>query len=385
MNWWERLMQLLELLSHSQKIQGDPPVPSAPPAPTPAPAKPPAPKRTPWTLLVYMAGDNGRIFSTASGQMKLMEEMTSAGYRDLAEMGAIGSTDNVNVLCLFDSVDGTFLINVKRGSGFSDSVVRKVPSVNTGDPETLSQFVRHSATAHPAERYGLILWNHGTGWIDVDHYQVVRSPDPLRPPRGTLFRTTPNKLRAARGTRPIAYDDSSMDFLDARDLRSALASACSAIGGRFTFVGMDACLMAMIEGAHELAPYAEYFVASQEVEPMAGWPYAAILEVIDTRAGEPGAGVAAAVVDAYTKTYGGLTRSQTVTQSAIALDATTHTEALCSTLVAAILDSRSPQLRKAVEQARDEAQAFQDRSFRDLGDFAAKLAERELARTGAGG
>ena len=33
---------------------------------------------------------------------------------------------------------------------------------------------------------------------------------------------------------------------------------------------MDACLMAMIEGARELTPFADYFIGSQEVEPMDG-------------------------------------------------------------------------------------------------------------------
>ena len=53
------------------------------------------PKRRPWTFMVYMAGDNGRVFETAVGRLKLMAEMTTAGYHDLAEMGTIGTSDRL--------------------------------------------------------------------------------------------------------------------------------------------------------------------------------------------------------------------------------------------------------------------------------------------------
>ena len=71
------------------------------------------PQRRPWTLMIYMAGDNGKVFDSEYGKLKLMDPMTAAGKSDLAEMGAIGTTDHAAVTCLFDTDQGvTYLVEV---------------------------------------------------------------------------------------------------------------------------------------------------------------------------------------------------------------------------------------------------------------------------------
>jgi hypothetical protein len=221
-----------------------------------------------------------------------------------------------------------------------------------------------------------VIWNHGTGWLDVDHYAVVRDARDAGQSHSPLFRTTPHRATDGETTRPIAYDDSSMDFLDTQDLRRALSEAQQETGRRLSLIGMDACLMAMIEGARELAPFADYFVASQEVEPMAGWPYDTILSTIN---GEPELGppeVAQMIVDQFAASYGGVTRvEQTVTQSAIDLARTATTAALVKNLTDEILASPSPELKSVILKAVRDALVFQDRNYRDLGDFARLVAE----------
>jgi hypothetical protein len=331
--------------------------------------------------MVYMAGDNGKLFDTKYGKVQLMAEMTTAGYHDLLEMGAVGTTDNVATTCLFDTQDGSYLIEVRKGQGFADSSYRQLQEVNTGDPRTLRAFILQSVRDYPADHYALVIWNHGTGWLDVDHYAVVRDlGDEGQPPfegqsHQPIFRTTPQKMTADDPSRPIAYDDSSKDFLDTQDLRQALAEAEAAAGIRLDLIGMDACLMAMVEGARELAPFADYFVASQEVEPMRGWPYAPILTALDGRPGLPPDTLADTIVQEFAHSYGGTTREETVTQSAIALARTATTEALCKALVDAILADRTASLKRLVLRARDDALVFQDKNYRDLGDFADHLAK----------
>ena len=50
----------------------------------------------------------------------------------------------------------------------------------------------------------------------------------------------------------------------------------------FDIVGLDACLMSQIEVMAALQPYADYAVASEEVEPSIGWAYAAFLGALVT-------------------------------------------------------------------------------------------------------
>ncbi len=334
------------------------------------------PKRRPWTIMVYMAGDNGKVFHTSNGPLRLMPEMTSAGYKDLWKMGQVGTTDACAVTCLFDTLQGSYLVEVRKGNGMGNSLVRSMAEVNMGDPENLRAFIVRSVEAYPADHYALVLWNHGLGWLDVDIYSPVRSSEEGSTSHRPVFRSTSAKLTGGETTRPIAFDDSSKDFLDTVDLRWALEEAQAATAVRLDVVGMDACLMAMIEGARELAPYADYFVASQEVEPMEGWPYPGILKAVNKQPGIDGAAFARMVVDEYAASYGGKTRSmdETVTQSAIATARTEKTEALAKALVDALMLDPAPMLRSMAQRAADAALVFQDRSYRDLGSFARQLA-----------
>jgi hypothetical protein len=331
-----------------------------------------APQRRPWTFLVYMAGDNGRLFDTELGKVKLMVEMTTAGFRDLAEMSQVGTTPNVAVVCLFDTTTASYLVEVRSGRGFDDCRVQRIAEVNTGSAESLSRFVLESARRYPSDRIALVLWNHGTGWVDRDPYESVRDGS-----RATqLFRHEGNQP-PRHGTRPIGFDDTARDALDALDLRLALDAIMRGLGRPLDLIGMDACLMAAVEGAREVAPYAEFFVASQEVEPMDGWPYDRILAALDGRPEMPAADLAQAVIREYASAYSGRTRQEeTVTQSGIRLARTTETEYLCRALVDAIMENRQDQrLRALVAQARNATLAFSDRTYRDLGDFAVKLAD----------
>ncbi len=79
---------------------------------------PQTPVHRPWTLMVYMAGDNGKIFDTQAGRIKLMAPMEEAGYQDLFEMGTVGTTDQCAVTCLFDTLDASYLVEVRKGTAF---------------------------------------------------------------------------------------------------------------------------------------------------------------------------------------------------------------------------------------------------------------------------
>jgi hypothetical protein len=338
-----------------------------------------APKHRPWTIMVYMAGDNGKIFASKYGQLQLMATMTDQGYSDLLKMGAVGTTDNAAVVCLFDTTQGSYLIEVRKGQGFADSQVTQIPEVNTGDPNTLAHFITQSVQNYPADHYLLVIWNHGSGWLDVDAYSVVRSVQAAKR-YGPIFRTTPRKLAGPEGTRPIAYDDASMDFLDTSDLREAFTDAATVTGVRLDLIGMDACLMAMIEGDRELAPFFDYFVASQEVEPMNGWPYGQILTALNALPQTGPAELARLIVEEYAKSYGGHTRTEeTATQAAVVLGRTAQTEGLCKTLVDCVLANQFPTLRRLVQAAVGKALSFEDHGYRDLGDFAAQLAKATVS------
>ena len=62
-----------------------------------------------------------------------------------------------------------------------------------------------------------------------------------------------------------------------------LATAHRVLGRKVDVVGMDACLMTMIEVAYQLRDHAQVLVGSEEIEPGPGWPHAAILGDLTAR------------------------------------------------------------------------------------------------------
>ena len=114
------------------------------------------------------------------------------------------------------------------------------------DPEVLRTFINYGVENHPAEKYDLILWDHGGG-----------------------------------PTVGFGYDEhdysSGMTFADIIDALSdnlvVDSDSDGVLDGRFDFIDFDACLMGGVELCFALADYADYYIASPETEPGYGQYY----------------------------------------------------------------------------------------------------------------
>ena len=104
-----------------------------------------------WTFMVYMAGDNN---------------LDGAALRDIAEMAKAGSTKDVHILVQLDRLEDqkTRRFRITPGGGFKKDCIETFSETNTGDPQTLFSFCQWAVDNYPADRYALILWNHGSGW-----------------------------------------------------------------------------------------------------------------------------------------------------------------------------------------------------------------------------
>ncbi len=386
-----------------------PPQPEAPPAPAPGE---PGPRQ--WTLMIYMAGDNGLKFPTDAGWTQIMAEMTSAGYTDITEMRNAGTTEQVACLVQFDTVteaDRSYRIVINPKG--QEPTVLTIPETNTGDPDTLRDFIVWGQENFPAEHYLVVLWNHGGGWKEDDLWASVRSVPGGAPRRPALFRRTAGaisrtiqrtvspqagedpveELRRARAgggqsrvalpagaaqPRWIAADDSSKDFLDNEELQRAFREAQGITGQAVDLIGMDACLMAMVEVAYQLRQEAQILVASEEVEPMAGWPYTAILDQLNQRPDQSPEELARALVRLYGESYPSPTVE--ITQSALLLGRLEPLVAQLRAFVEAVMAHwNHPAVPVALERARLRTIRFQDSDYRDLVDFLQRV-QAELAR-----
>jgi hypothetical protein len=207
-----------------------------------------------WTVLVYLGADNN---------------LSSYGDKDIAEMKAIGSTADVNVVVLWDnasSVHGYYYIQKN-----ATALLKDVGEVNMGATTTANAFIDYAATNFPADRYMWIWWNHG-GAVD----------------------------RAARG---VCWDDTnSGDHLSEVEQKSIMSYGVTKFGKKFEAVGFDACLMATGEIYYQYRDLANYMAASEQTEPGDGWDYS-FLSTLTTTPSVTGDAATKAVFDKYKAWY----------------------------------------------------------------------------------
>lgn len=147
------------------------------------------------------------------------------------------------------------------------------------DADTLRAFLGWGVSNYPADKMGLIFWDHGGGSINgvcVDEifYNDIET--------GVL--------------EDISGYSSTLTLPMIADV---LADISDGMTDQFEFIGYDACLMGTMENAYILSPYARYMYASQEIEPGYGWDYVAIGEAIGASGSIDGAELGKVVCDSY--------------------------------------------------------------------------------------
>lgn len=212
-----------------------------------------------WTVFVYLCGSD-------------LESDQGSATDDLAELVGADGSEQVSFVVQTGGANSWYdsKMDSNRMQRFliqdgSISEVDSVSSQDMGESNTLADFLTWGIQNYPADRMGLILWNHGGGSIS-----------------GVCFDERNN-------------DDS----LVLRELDDALARTLPLMWKKFDFVGFDACLMGTLETANVLASYADYLYGSEEMEPGSGWEYSSIMEYLAKHPSADGAKLGRAIADAY--------------------------------------------------------------------------------------
>lgn len=279
-----------------------------------------------WTFMVYVAGFNN---------------LSDFATKDLDEMRKVGSGDDVTVVVFIKQLDRAAARYIVVGKDGEHERVEEIGEADSGDPQTLIDFVRWVGVNAPADRYALVVWNHGSGWQpdDLDQlYAEVRAErgDTGVSPRELGIRSTQELARSVfsttvkeiltlptSGDRGIASDDGSGHSLDTVEFGRVLALASEALGGPLAVLGMDACLMSAFEVAYQARAHVGTVVGSEELEPGDGWPYTEILTDLAANPAMSGDELGAVIVRRYVESYLDREDQWPVTQSAVS---TAHLE-----------------------------------------------------------
>jgi hypothetical protein len=185
-----------------------------------------------WTMMIYDVADNN-----------IAEIMV----RNLAQFPAIANMDNVNIVALVDlpekneryypsaTLPGIAPFSTAKLMLLKDgkwNEIRDEGEVAMGRPDVLAGFIEEVADRFPADKYGLVLSDHGGAYGG-----------------GYVDEGAPGQSR-----------------LRVADIRDGISTGMQRAGiDQFEVIDHDACLMASYEATSALAPLAKWIVGSEEV------------------------------------------------------------------------------------------------------------------------
>lgn len=277
---------------------------------------------TAHTVLVYMVGSD-------------LETEAGLASGDMAEMLAGAGAGGVNLLVLaggaaeWQKDEGAGGAGLYKNEADKWVLLEQRPDWNMGEASTLAEFLRYGKENFPADRLGLVLWNHGAGPLEGFGGDQLYGQDPLT--------------------------------LD--EMRRALADSPFSGRSKLEWVGFDACLMSSLETAHVFSGHTKYLIASQEAEPGDGWDYGFLAQLPSAGTGaDVGRLAIDAYIDYYTNQYAGYTDYiPKLTLACLELGK------LDKTITA--LDALAENLQKTLLQQHYSKVAQNRRNARDFGRF----------------
>ena len=229
------------------------------------------------TIMVYLCGTD-------------LESRSGMGTSDLQEMASAKFGSNVNLL-VYTGGCSNWRNNIVSNrvnqiyqvmNGGVKCLVKDAGTSSMTNPDNLASYIQWGAKNYPADRYELILWDHGGGSVSGYGY---------------------DEKNRASGSMPL----------------SGIKSALDKGGIKFDFIGFDACLMATAENALMLDDYADYMVASEETEPGVGWYYTDWLTALGKNTSMPTAEIGQMIVDSFVDTCARKCPGQKTTLSVVDL------------------------------------------------------------------
>ena len=301
---------------------------------------------TKWTVFVYLNAAND-LYWASDLNVNQMERVA-----DNPEVRFVIQWKQSRDAFPASSFDGVRRVLVKPDN--SSAVVSEVVQSNLVDglgnpldmgiPQTLKDFLDWGTTFYPADRYALVIWNHGNGW----HRRPIHDTG-----------------------RAFSYDDQSGNAIQIWQMNQGLA------GHHFSIIAWDASLMQMVEVAYEARSFADFIVGSEESPPGAGYPYDLVFDDFRDNPDATTSSLTNAFVDAMV-TYPPYFGSK-ITQSSIDTTQLSALKDSLSTLGAALKTAYQADpvgMTPIVQQVRADAQSYSPnatRIYRDIVDLCLQL------------
>ena len=207
------------------------------------------------TVLVYIIGSD------------LEESPANAATNNIIEMESVGSTANMNVVIQTGGTNkpGWRIPTRQLVLQGSTQLLESLPAgTDMGAESTLQNFIQWGVSNYPAQKYILVMWDHGGG---------------------------PNA-----GFGPDALTN---HIISLPQIVQAISTVSGENNIQFEITGFDACLMGTAEIGAGLASSTNYMVASEDLVPSTSWSYTPFLQYVTDNPTANGAQVGEVIVNGY--------------------------------------------------------------------------------------
>lgn len=337
-----------------------------------AEAKPEESEVAEWTIMIYMAGDNNLSDDCVNALRAVREINTKNDIHVVAQFDPADTrvSSQRMVMNLRDKnipIKASRLMANESPSTLSKDYVKieegrikwdpsRQPSepvsvsdsdtieTNTADPKTLFDFISWSTEKCKAKRYMLVLSGHAGG---IEDGYLLKDENPVH----------------------------SMSLIG---LMQVLRRVKEGLKIKLDILGMDSCLMSMIEICNELSPLklVDVYVSSQSMTPNPGWPYGKIVEKLNKDKGkiatEEFAGI---IVNEYVNSYvenavcSGLSTDLAAVRIAASDGVVDSLRKFGEVLSYKLNNTAGDAFKRAIVHAHWEAQSYNGERFVDVLDF----------------
>ncbi len=218
---------------------------------------------TDWAIYWYLCGSDLETYngSATDDLNEMMNVELPEGVKVVIQTGGTQEWKN-------NIIDASCMQRyVYDCNGFSH--VEDVESANMGSSEVLADFLSFASENYPADRTMVNFWNHGGGSLTGAAFDELYGGDSLS--LDEMYASFESVFGTENDTYPI------------------------------DIVGFDTCLMATIDTAATFCPFANYLVASEELEPGNGWDYTGFLSAIAENPTISPVDIGVAICDTYAK------------------------------------------------------------------------------------
>lgn len=214
-----------------------------------------------WAVYWYLCGSD-------------LESQNGCATADLSEMLEVQLPENVNVVIETgganawqnEEIDPSKLQRwLYNSQGLQ--LLEEEDAADMGDSQTLYEFLDFANDNYPADHVAVTFWNHGGGSVSGAAFDEKFGYDSL---------TLDEMYQAFDAVWPADREDPALEL-----------------------VGFDTCLMATVDVASVFQNFANYLVASEEVEPGNGWLYSGWLDQLAKDPGMDGAALGRAICDSF--------------------------------------------------------------------------------------